>query len=142
MSLWILDTDHTSLFLAGNKAIAAQVAAHSHDIAITVITVQELFNGWMGKLNDPAQANKLAHLYTKLWETTEFFKIINILNFDREAENCDQILRQSYKSLAKKKIEKDLRIASIALVKNAIIVTRNYKDFSQIPNLKIENWTE
>jgi tRNA(fMet)-specific endonuclease VapC len=142
MSLWILDTDHTSLFLAGNKPIAAQIAAHSNDIAITVITVQELFNGWMGKLNDPAQANKLAHLYTKLWETTEFFKIINILNFDREAENCDRILRQSSKSLAKKKIEKDLRIASIALVNNATIVTRNYKDFSQIPNLKIENWAE
>ena len=45
MSLWILDTDHVSLFLGGNKSIIAQVAKHSEDIAITVITVQELFNG-------------------------------------------------------------------------------------------------
>lgn len=79
MSLWILDTDHASLFLAGNKSIIAQVAKHSNDVAITVITVQELFNGWTGRLNNPAQANNLTHLYTKLWETTEFFKVITVI---------------------------------------------------------------
>ncbi|MDZ8261001.1 type II toxin-antitoxin system VapC family toxin [Nostoc sp. ChiQUE01b] len=142
MSLWIIDTDQASLFLAGNKSIIAQVATHSNNVAITVITVQELFNGWTGRLNDPAQANNLAHLYTKLWETTEFFKVITVFNFDKNAENRYQILRQSSKALAKKRIEKDLRIASIALAQNATIVTRNYKDFSQIPNLKIENWAE
>jgi len=140
MSLWILDTDHASLFLAGNKSIIASVAKHSNNIAITVITVQELFNGWTGRLNNSTQANNLTHLYTKLWETTEFFKVITILNFDKDAENLCQILRQSSNTLAKKRIEKDLRIASIALAQNATIVTRNYKDFSQIPNLKIENW--
>ena len=142
MSFWILDTDHASLFLAGNKPIIAQVAKHSNDVAITVITVQELFNGWTGRLNDPAQEAKLIYLYTKLWETTEFFKVITVFNFDKDAENCYQILRQNSKALAKKKIEKDLRIASIALALDATIVTRNYKDFSQIPNLKMENWEE
>jgi tRNA(fMet)-specific endonuclease VapC len=142
MSLWILDTDHVSLFLAGNKSIIAQVEKHYNNLAITVVTVQELFNGWTGKLNDPAQANNLANLYTKLWKTTEFIKVITVLNFDIHAENCYKILRQNSKALAKKRIEKDLRIASIALTKNAIITTRNYKDFSQIPNLKIEDWSE
>lgn len=114
---------------------------HSNDVAITVITVQELFNGWAGKLNDPAQANNLVYLYTKLWKTTEFFKVITILNFEEDSENTYQALRQN-KALAKKRIEKDLRIASIALAQNATIVTRNYKDFSQIPNLNIENWQD
>lgn len=142
MSLLILDTDHVSLFLAGNKPIIAQVARHLHDVAITVITVQELFNGWNGKLNDPRQANNLSNLYTKLWTTTEFFKVINILNFDKSAENCYMSLRKISKALDKKRIAKDLRIATIALTQNAIVVTRNYKDFSQVPNLKIENWAE
>ncbi len=141
MSSWILDTDHASLFLAGNKSIIAEVAKHSNDVAITVITVQELFNGWAGRLNDPAQAKNLVHLYTKLWKTTEFFKVITILNFEEDCENTYQTLRQN-KALAKKRIEKDLRIASIALAQNATIVTRNYKDFSQIPNLNIENWQD
>lgn len=142
MRLWILDTDHVSLFLGGNKSVIAQVAKHSNDVAITVITVQELFNGWNGKLNAPRQAQRLSYLYTKLWKTTEFFKVITILNFDQDAENCYLNLRQSSKALAKKRIEKDLRIASIALTQNATVVTRNYKDFSQVPNLKIENWSE
>ncbi len=66
MSLWILDTDHASLFLSGNQSVIAQVAKHSSNIAITVITVQELFNGWIGRLNDHTQVNNLSHLYTKL----------------------------------------------------------------------------
>lgn len=50
------------------------------------------------------------------------------------------MLKQNHKSLAKKRIAKDIRIASIALTQNAIVVTRNEKDFSQVPNLRIENW--
>ena len=141
MTLWILDTDHTSLFLAGNKSIIAQVAEHSDNIAITIITVQELFNGWNGKLNDPRQVNNLSNLYTKLWKTTEFFKIITILNY-RDTENCYNDLRQNNRDLAKKRLEKDLRIASIALMQNATVITRNYKDFSQVANLQIENWVD
>jgi tRNA(fMet)-specific endonuclease VapC len=75
-----------------------------------------------------------------LWQTTEFFKIITILNFNRDAEVCYNNLRRNNHNLAKKRLEKDLRIASIALMQNAIVVTRNYKDFSQIPNLQLENW--
>ena len=142
MTLWILDTDHISLFLAGNKSVVAQVAEHSDNIAITIITFQELFNGWNGKLNDPRQANNLINLYTKLWQTTEFFKIITILNFDYDAEACYNNLRQNNRNLAKKRLDKDLRIASIALMQNAIVVTRNYKDFSQVPNLQLDNWVD
>jgi tRNA(fMet)-specific endonuclease VapC len=141
MNLWILDTDHVSLFLTGNEPVIAQVEKHYRNVAITIVTVQELFNGWNGRLNDPTQVSSLTNLYTKLWETTEFIKVITVLNFDIYAENCYKLLQQNSKDLAKKRIEKDLRIASIALTRNAIIVTRNHKDFSQIPNLKIENWT-
>ncbi|NER46597.1 MAG: type II toxin-antitoxin system VapC family toxin [Symploca sp. SIO1A3] len=141
MTLWILDTDHTSLFFAGNPSVIPHIAEYYDNIAITIITVQEIFNGWNGRLNDPRQANNLNSLYTKLWETTEFFKIMTILNFDSDAENCYNELRRN-RNLARKRLEKDLRIASIALVQNAIVVTRNYKDFSQVPNLQLENWVD
>jgi tRNA(fMet)-specific endonuclease VapC len=139
---WILDTDHASLFLAGNKAIVGVVDKHYKDVAITVVTVQELFNGWVGRLNNPTQAKNLTLLYTKLWETTAFIKVITVLNFDKEASDCCDMLKKNSKELAKNKIEKDLRIASIALTQNATVVTRNHKDFSQVPNLKLEDWSK
>jgi tRNA(fMet)-specific endonuclease VapC len=35
----------------------------------------------------------------------------------------------------------DLKIAAIALTQDATILTRNQKDFGQILNLKIEDWS-
>lgn len=34
----------------------------------------------------------------------------------------------------------DLKIASIALVSDALLVTANGRDFSAVPNLRCESW--
>ncbi len=33
------------------------------------------------------------------------------------------------------------QLMAIALVNNAVVVTRNYRDFSLVPKLKIEDWS-
>jgi tRNA(fMet)-specific endonuclease VapC len=35
----------------------------------------------------------------------------------------------------------DLRIASIALVRNPVVLTRNLRDFQCVPGLTAEDWT-
>ncbi|GAP99006.1 type II toxin-antitoxin system VapC family toxin [Leptolyngbya sp. NIES-2104] len=104
MALWVLDTDHVSLFLNGDRAVATRLIRELADSAITVVTIQELFNGWVGRINDPAQANQLISLYTKLWNTAEFLKTIRILNFDAAADACYQnLLRdKSFKNACRK----------------------------------------
>ncbi|WRH67351.1 MAG: hypothetical protein RSE13_02710 [Planktothrix sp. GU0601_MAG3] len=41
-----------------------------------------------------------------------------------------------------KRLKNDLRIAAIALSVNGVMVTANKRDFSLIPDLVIENWTD
>lgn len=69
-------------------------------------------------------------------ETIVFFQRFQVLEFSLEAGT-------HYRSLKEQKLRigsRDLRIAAIALSKNGIVVTRNQKDFSQVPELKIEDW--
>lgn len=141
MSLYILDTDHVSLLLQGNQAIVSKVAQVYPNLAITIITVQEIFNGWVVKINDRGESANLVNLYNKLWTTQEYFKAVTIINFDNAAYTVYNNLLKENQQLNKKRLQKDLRIASIALSRNAIMITRNQKDFSQIPALKLEDWT-
>ncbi len=141
MSLYIIDTDHISLVLEGNQAVASRIDAVASDVAIAIITVQEVFNGWVVKINNRSESDNIVKLYTKLWTTQEFFKGVTILNFDDVAYSCYKRLLRENPQLNKKRLHKDLRIGAIALSVNAIMVTRNFKDFSQIPSLVLQNWT-
>jgi tRNA(fMet)-specific endonuclease VapC len=35
----------------------------------------------------------------------------------------------------------DLKIASIAISRKAILISRNLKDYDQVPNLVVNDWT-
>jgi tRNA(fMet)-specific endonuclease VapC len=140
MNLWILDTDHVSLFLAGNQKVRDRILSVSDNVALTIVTVQEVFNGWVIQINDPAQAENLTELYTRLWIALSYFREVRVVNFDDAANTCHQRLLQENRVLNKKRLQKDMRIAAIALSLGATLVTRNYKDFVQVPGLAIEDW--
>jgi tRNA(fMet)-specific endonuclease VapC len=52
----ILDTDHVSLILLNHPQVTT--TAVQEQIAVTIIMVQELFNGWVGRINNPSHVNK------------------------------------------------------------------------------------
>ncbi|MBD0309083.1 MAG: type II toxin-antitoxin system VapC family toxin, partial [Microcoleus sp. T1-bin1] len=70
-------------------------------------------------------------------DTLDDFKNLNILKFDHNAFTI-------YTEFRSQKIRSNpqiLRIAAIVLANNAIPVTRNHRDFSQVPDLVQEDWT-
>ncbi|MDJ0617821.1 MAG: type II toxin-antitoxin system VapC family toxin [Calothrix sp. MO_192.B10] len=137
--MYILDTDHVSLILRNHPQVIAK--ASLYPIAVTIITVQELFNGWVGKINDPSLIHNLPALYTKLWTTVKYLQTIEVMDFTPEADSCLKQLLKDNPPLRKNRLQKDMRIAAIALSLNATIVTRNQRDFGLVPGLVITDWT-
>ncbi len=67
-------------------------------------------------------------------DADRLFDLVNPLPFDRSAADL-------YARLPFKRASYDRLIAAHALSLGLILVTNNKKDFTDIPGLKIENWT-
>lgn len=138
MIKWVLDTDHVSLLQRGHSVVINKVAAmNPAEIAITVITVVEQMYGRLDVIKRGKSKQELVTSYVLLRETFNRLCQANILDFNEAAFDI-------YNELLKQKIRvgtQDLRIASVALSVNATVVTRNFKDFQKVPNLKIVDWS-
>ena len=139
MSRYILDTNHVTLFQHNHPEIVkrARTVGGSH-IFVTTVTLEEQLRGRLAAISRAAnQPEKLTIAYENLRLTQAYFCTVNLLNFDEAAHNCFQSLRQQKIRIG----TQDLRIAAIALVNEAVVVTQNNKDFSKVPNLSLEDWS-
>jgi tRNA(fMet)-specific endonuclease VapC len=135
--LWILDTDHISLFQRGNPTRKIQSIARPA-IAVTIISYEEQIRGWLKIVSRSASDfEQLTFGYGKLNETLDFYRTKTVLDFNpAAATQFQQLLRQKIRAGTQ-----DLRIASIALTSGGTVVTRNQRDFQRVPGLKIEDWS-
>lgn len=138
MSLWVLDTDHITLFENQHSVVIQRVMQIDPDeIAVTIITVEEQMKGWLNVIQQSSQSNRLIWGYKGLQDGLKFFQTIQVLDFDQNAYNC-------YIELVRQKIRigtRDLRIAATVISKNGILVTRNRQDFERVPGLRFEDWS-
>lgn len=138
MSLYLLDTDHASLLQRGNPYIAARIATLSYrEVVVSTVTAEEQFRGRLNVIRRASSDEELVRGYSGLDTTIEFFKNIRTVGFDLD-------VARRYAELRKKRIRigtQDLRIAATVLSIQGILVTRNQKDFAQVPGLAIEDWS-
>ena len=139
MSLYVLDTDTLTLFQAGHPRVLQEVGVHpANDLAITVLSVEEQLSGWYAEVRRSKKPNQLIMAYARLAKNVRFLSGRQILDFDQAAS-------YRYEHLQKLKLgvrKMDLRIASVVLEHNAILVTGNLRDFQKVPNLAIEDWSK
>lgn len=140
MSYYILDTDHFSLWQRNHPFVVKHITKNANNISITIITAEEVIRGRFNVIRQSSQnseSDKLVLAYNLFWETLDDFKMLGILKFDQKAFI-------HYTDLRSQKIRigsQDLKIASITLATNSILITRNSRDFNKIPDLKFEDWT-
>ena len=138
--MWILDTDHLSLLQRENSQLIERLSLHQQDrVVITIVTAEEQLRGRLSvisKASDPKSKTLLSLAYQNLRLTIESLQEFEQIDFDLEAESIYHQLRQQKIRIG----TQDLRIASIVLANQATLLTRNYRDFSQVPNLIIDDW--
>jgi tRNA(fMet)-specific endonuclease VapC len=138
MSLYVLDSDHLSLYQRGHEPLWTYLTRIPPvQIAVTIISVEELLRGRLAQIRRATTPQARVNAYHWFSETLDFLGNFIVLQYDLQAET-------QFASLRAQKIRigtQDLRIAAITLSQEAILVTRNRRDFETIPSLKIEDWS-
>jgi tRNA(fMet)-specific endonuclease VapC len=136
--MFVLDTDTLSLLFRGHARVTERVAQATEEVAITLISRIEILQGRFASVLKAEDREKLLQAQQRLDESEKDLKRFTILAIDPAAATEFDRLRQNKKL---KKIGRgDLLIAALILTNRATLVTRNRKDFGQVPGLKIEDW--
>jgi len=142
--IYILDTDVFTLAELPDSRAYLHLHAHvlqlnsADRIVTTVVTYEEQTRGWLSFI---AQSHKIPHqikAYSRLKKHLLTYLNFEVLDFDSAAAS-------EFDRLQTLKLHvgtSDLKIAAIAISQNAILLSRNLKDFRNIPNLHVEDWTK
>ena len=135
----ILDSDHVTEVVrnsAKGKALIDLLARAGEPMAMTIVSAEEQLRGWLAlikKFHDPFRQ---IEPYRRLQLMLSMYSEWTVLPWDGVA--ADKL-----KELRRRRIRigtKDLKIASIVLAHNATLLSRNLGDYSQISEIRTENW--
>jgi tRNA(fMet)-specific endonuclease VapC len=138
----VLDTDHLSLLEQANSVEAQRLqvrlkAIAPEEVAATIINFEEQTRGW---LTYHARARTMAQqieAYRRLKRHLDNYRALMVLEFD-------DLAAVEFQGLRKLRIRIgtfDLKIAAIALIHDATLLSRNLVDFRKVPRLRVEDWT-
>ncbi len=139
----ILDTDHlTAIQRQSEPAYSCLLArlnqASSTEICTTIVNVEEQMRGWLTVISRARRVQQEVAAYRRLHALFSFFSKVPVLDFDEAAAERFTRLRSARVRLG----SMDLKIASIALSREAVLLSRNLADFRRVPGLQVEDWTQ
>lgn len=139
---FLLDTDHISILQKQSgpdyAALIVRIAQVPRaDLAFSIVSFHEQVlgcNAYVARAKTPADVVRGYQTFDRVLST---FAAALVLPFDANAAAVFSGLITPRPRIA----TMDLRIASIALSRGLTLLTRNSRDFSNVPRLVIENWT-
>jgi len=138
---YLLDTDHMTLLRRGG-AQAERLVDRLNDVpeellVTCVVVFEEQMRGWMAQIARMRTGSQFVLPYGSLATTLTIYCAMNVLPFDERASfQFDDLKRRRIRLGTQ-----DLKIASIALANDSVILTRNTRDFAQIQGLSFEDWS-
>jgi tRNA(fMet)-specific endonuclease VapC len=137
----VLDSDHLTELgfrsVPGQK-LSKRLGRSDLPAVIPIVSFQEQMAGILSRVNQikSTYVGELVLAYESLANITDFLAGFTRLPFDREAAARFLKLRKQGVRIG----TMDLRIACIVMEHDAVLLTRNTKDFEKLPGLKFENW--
>ena len=137
----ILDTDVLTHLIVGHPKVVDQQRQETDLVAITIISRIEILRGRFAMLLTAADGQELQRAQHRLDQTVAQLAGVPIV-FPIDAAAANEFDRLRANKRLKKIGRADLLIAAITLANRAILVTRNVRDFGQVPGLQVENWID
>jgi len=135
----VLDTDHLVELDRGSSqgaALQRKLEDAGDEVATTIISAEEQFHGWLAQIHRQRDPHEQIATYQRLQRRIAFFAAWHVLPWDPDAADILQGLRRQRVRIG----TMDLKIASIVLAHDATLLSRNLRDFQQVPNLRVEDW--
>jgi tRNA(fMet)-specific endonuclease VapC len=135
----ILDTDHITAINRNAKSCASLIERldKSGDvIATTIVTAEEQLRGLLAQISRTSDPLRQVETYERLQQRLVFFAEWQVLPWDAEAARQFKDFRSQGLRIG----SMDLKIACIAIMHDAMLLSRNLTDFEQVPGLKVQDW--
>jgi tRNA(fMet)-specific endonuclease VapC len=140
----LLDTDHVSVLQFEEEARSLKLkeslsdSATSEIVTVSILSVEENFRGWLARIRSENNPLNQVYYYQQFAGLLDFFRSWRVEAFDERAAHEFLRLRRERVRIG----TQDLKIASIALTRDALLLSANLRDFSRVPGLRVENWLE
>ena len=138
----LLDTDHLTVLQirAGERyrRLIVRLAETTESLGTTIVSVEEQMRGWLAAIAKEQKIDRQVRAYREFHEQFSRFQAFAIAPFDETAATTYKLLRPGRGHLG----TKDMKIGSIAITVNALLLTASKNDFEQIPRLRFENWMD
>src|SRR5579872_176854 len=137
----LLDTDHLSVLINRKSrhhgALAERLTTCGDPvISTTVVSAEEQCRGWLAGIRRARDVTGQVHAYSRLAELFDFLGSWQLALFDEAAAEEFRKLRASRIRVG----AQDLKIAAIALINDALLLSANLRDFQNVRGLEGEDW--
>ena len=137
----LVDTDHLTVLARPDDSRHALGPSRIREVTeqtvgVAIISAEEQLRGWLAAIRKVQNVAQQVIPYQRFTDLIRYLNAWPIIPFDNHAA-------EAFARLRRQKIRigtQDLKIASIAITNDALLLSANLSDFTAVPGLRVENW--